>query len=289
MTLVGIDVSHWQGTVDFAAVKRAGYSFVILKASDGVLSDPTFAGNRARAHVAGLTVGAYHFAEAGDPNAEADNFCRIVGSLAVGELAVLDWETKTANPPLWCKTWLDRVASKLGVRPLIYMNQNTLAGFNWAPVVAGNYGLWLAKYDNSQSQPAGGAWPVVAMKQFTSGGTVPGVSGQCDVDVFYGDAATLAKYGKQPAPVPPPPAPKPPTPTPVPTPEPPTPPSIDVLQEIAAMDPATYAKLVDDIATAAAHKVWTSYFTATSGPSKGQQVLEGEAIKALYQAIVKTA
>jgi hypothetical protein len=91
-----------------------------------------------------------------------------------------------------------------------------------------------------------------------------------------------------PAPTPPP-APHPvppPTPTPVPTPEPPPPPSIDVLQEIAAMDPATYAKLVDDIATAAAAKVLaSSYFTATAGPNKGNRVLEGEAIKEIYQDV----
>lgn len=256
MTLLGIDVSHWQGAVNFAAVKRAGYSFAILKATDGVLSDPTFAANRALARAAGLTVGAYHFAEGGDPNAEADNFCRTVGSLTVGELAVLDWETKAGNPPLWCKTWLDRVASKLGARPLIYMNQTTLAGFDWRPVVAGNYGLWLAKYDGNQTQPAGGAWPVVAMKQFTSSGTVNGINGQCDLDVFFGDAAALARYGKQP----------PPTPTPLPG------------DTVTPQD-------IQAIATAVATMVRQDTFTITEGPNKGQKIADQTALRDTYQAV----
>jgi GH25 family lysozyme M1 (1,4-beta-N-acetylmuramidase) len=198
-TLLGIDVSNHQGPVDFGAVKRAGNAFVILKATEGVgFTDATFASNRTKAHAAGLVVGAYHFASGGDPVAEANAFCAVVGSLAAGELVVLDWETKTANPPAWCRMWLDRVAAVLGVKPLIYMNQTTRDGHDWSPVVAGDYGLWIAAYDNSATVvPSPGHWPNVALKQWTSGGSVPGVAGPTDRNVFFGDLTTLAAYGYQ--------------------------------------------------------------------------------------------
>jgi GH25 family lysozyme M1 (1,4-beta-N-acetylmuramidase) len=197
-TLLGIDVSNHQGLVDFAAVKRAGYAFVFLKATEGVgFTDGMFATDRAKARAAGLVVGAYHFSSAGDPIAEANAFCAVVGSLTTGDLVVLDWETSAPNPPAWCKAWLDRVSAILGVKPLIYLNQTERDGFDWTPVVSGDYGLWIAQYDGNQSVPASGKWPTVALKQDTSSGSVPGVAGGVDVDVFYGDANTLAAYGYQ--------------------------------------------------------------------------------------------
>lgn len=211
-TLLGFDVSHHQGTVDFAAARKAGQAFVFVKATEGVgYTDPTFAANRAKARTAGLVVGTYHFARAGDPVAEADYYCRQLGQPAIGELVVLDWEVAAANPVAWCKAWIDRVTAKLGVTPLIYMNRSTLNGFDWSPVIAANAGLWLAAYDGNQTIPAAGRWPTVAIKQFTSSGKVPGVPGAVDCNVFFGDLAALTRYGKQPAPAP--------TPAPAPVPE----------------------------------------------------------------------
>ena len=63
MTL-GIDVSAWQGNIDFDKVKKAGYNYVILKAGgndDGYYIDSRFASNYAKAKKAGLKVGAYYF------------------------------------------------------------------------------------------------------------------------------------------------------------------------------------------------------------------------------------
>lgn len=194
----GIDVSHWQGTIDWPAVRAGGYDFAILKATESTgYVDPTFAANRARARAAGLITGAYHFARAGDPVAEADHFVAAVGSLAPGEIAVLDWEVPGSNPPAWCLTWLQRVHQRLGGYPLVYMNASTARAWKWKTVEAAGYQLWLAKYDLSTAYPGVvGDWSKVVMKQHSDKGKVPGVAGAVDLNVFYGDKAALAALTK---------------------------------------------------------------------------------------------
>jgi lysozyme len=66
MTLLGIDVSHWQGDVDWFAVARGNVKFAFAKASEGnVTVDPTFKQNWSGIQVADLIRGAYHFARPG--------------------------------------------------------------------------------------------------------------------------------------------------------------------------------------------------------------------------------
>ena len=207
MPILGVDVSHYQGSPGWAAVKASGRDFCVLKATEGTgYVDPTCNGtptvpsNRRNAHAAGLIVGLYHFARAGNAVAEAQFFLRTVGTLQPGEFLVLDWEVPGANPPGWCKTWLDTVYAATGVRPLIYMNQSAVNGSNWSAVAA-DYGLWLAKYDGTTAQPSVAWWGAPAMKQYSDRGSVPGV-GSCDVNVFFGGTDQLLKYGKQSGPAP---------------------------------------------------------------------------------------
>jgi GH25 family lysozyme M1 (1,4-beta-N-acetylmuramidase) len=199
MTLACIDVSNHQRAVNFAAVEAAGDALVFIKATEGVgYVDPQFRTYRTQVRAVGLTRGFYHFARAGDPIAEADAFCAAVSPLDVGDLVALDWETAAPNPPAWCRTWLQRVKQTLGVTPGIYLNQSTRDAYDWSALVADNDWLWIADYDNNPTVLAGpGKWPVVAIKQWTSAGSVPGISGAVDRDTFEGDATTLAAYGFQ--------------------------------------------------------------------------------------------
>jgi GH25 family lysozyme M1 (1,4-beta-N-acetylmuramidase) len=214
MSILAIDIANYQGTPDFAAVHGANIGLVFIKATEGTnYVNPTFAANRAHAHANGVSTGFYHFARSADPIAEADYFCNTVGTLTRGEMVALDWEVTSTDPVTWSLRWLQHVESRLGVKPLIYMNQSTVSGFNWGPVVANNNGLWLAKYDfDANSVPTVAHWPFVAIKQYSDKGSVSGVAGGVDLDVFEGDAATLAKYGfagVAPVPAPPHPAPAP--------------------------------------------------------------------------------
>jgi len=86
--LEGVDVSHWQNTIDWTKVAAAGKRFAIIKASESTTYvDPLYATNRARAQAAGLWTGAYHFAQpnaaVGDALAEADHFADTL-SLEIG-------------------------------------------------------------------------------------------------------------------------------------------------------------------------------------------------------------
>jgi lysozyme len=205
----GPDLSHWQGgAVDFPAIKRAGHAFVILKATEGVGGeDPEFAANRARARAGSLYIGLYHFARAGSPTAEADHFADVVGTVGAREWIVTDEEVYSADPPAWVGAFDDRARERLGVVPVSYLNQSARDRWNWSPVVARGSELWLAKYDGVYSDSPGGsgAWPRVAMEQYTDKGICPGVSAPCDMNVFYGAAAdlpALSRPGPTPVPIP---------------------------------------------------------------------------------------
>src|SRR4051812_45840051 len=95
MTLLGIDVSHYQGKVDWFAVARGNVKFAFAKASEGNLAvDATFRDNWQRMQEAGLFRGAYHFGRPGrDPEAQAALFASVVGALGFRDLPpVLDLE-----------------------------------------------------------------------------------------------------------------------------------------------------------------------------------------------------
>lgn len=198
--LLGIDVSNHQGAVDLAAVRGSGRRFVVVKATEGTgWTDPRCAPTRSGAHAAGLVVGLYHFARAGDPAAEAAAFAGAVGPLHPGEFAVLDWEVRARDPVGWCTAWLAATRAALGVRPLLYLNRSALARSDWTPAVAAGTGLWLAAWDGRPDAVPAGPWPALAMKQYSDAGTVPGIAGPVDLDAFYGTEEDLRALGAPPA------------------------------------------------------------------------------------------
>ena len=204
----GIDISSWQGNVDFHAIKDNA-DFVIIRATYGNgYKDAYFEKNRDGARAVGLSIGFYHYCypQYNTPEAEADWFTKIV-SCQPGEILVLDFEEAYPNPVNWCKKFLDKCTSNMGFKPLIYLNLSTANSFDWSPIIKANYGLWLAHYDNNPLQVDKTPWSLVAMKQYSSKGNVAGIS-PVDVDSFYGDVPAFKHYGN-----PPPPAPV--TPTPV--------------------------------------------------------------------------
>jgi lysozyme len=201
MPLLGIDISHYQGRPNLVAFKNAGGVFVIAKATQGVgYVDSEHDITRGDANAAGLIFGSYHFADWGDPVAEA-NFFLAHAAPQPGELVALDSEAAIpagVDVAAWGHTFSLVIEAAVGCAPLEYMNKYWLNGHNWSSVVADNDSLWLASYDNSDVQPAAaGPWPMVSFKQFTSTASEPGVAGQVDADYFFGDLAALEKYTVQ--------------------------------------------------------------------------------------------
>jgi lysozyme len=204
----GIDVSGWQGVVDWPSVRRSGRLFAFAKATEGAtFVDDRFAGNRLGMAGAGFALrGYYHFARP-DRNtaaAEAANFLRTVGPLGAGEVAVLDLEV-APSPTVgdWAAEWLRLVSAATGKTPVLYSYQSYLYSIPTSRLT--QYPLWVAAWgENDGAVPAAppktDRWSRWTWWQYTSNTTVPGVNGKVDDSIFAGTPAELAAYGNAVAP-----------------------------------------------------------------------------------------
>ena len=192
----GIDISHWQGTIDWQRVAGAGKKFVFLKASEGRnYTDPTYASNRQAAKQAGIRTGAYHFARpetvAGDAVGEAQVFVA-AANLGTGDLRpVLDIEVNgglgVSALQSWVRTWLDEVYRLTGRRAIVYTNPNfwrTSMGDTQSIAQAGYTTLWVAHWGASSPSVPAGNWAGNGWSfwQYSSCGSVAGISGCVDLD-----------------------------------------------------------------------------------------------------------
>jgi lysozyme len=195
----GIDVSHYQGTVDWQQVQAAGLGFAFAKATEGTTwTDPEFAANWAGMQAAGLLRGAYHFYEPNDDAAQQATFFLQNVQLESGDLPpMLDVETAAAaGTDLWqgVQTWLEQVAAATGTTPFLYMSPD-FADENAAPSSLAAYPLWVADYDtNGPSLPQG--WTTWLLWQFSEDGTVAGVDGAVDLDQVNGALTALQALAK---------------------------------------------------------------------------------------------
>lgn len=191
----GIDVSHFQGTVDWQKVRQAGIAFAIAKATQGDgYEDPMFRVNWPAMKAAGLIRGAYDFYDvADDPATQAREFISRV-SLEAGDLPpVVDIETMNgaadtiAGLAADLRTYLDLLSAHYGVKPIIY----TGPGF-WNAHVNESFGdfpLWVAVYADAIELPHG--WSTWTIWQHSQTGTIEGVDGAVDLDRFNGDREAL--------------------------------------------------------------------------------------------------
>ncbi len=186
---LGLDVSHFQGDIDWRKVKESGITFAIMKASEGLTEvDPKFTTNWSGALSAGLVRGAYHFFRPEDDAlAQAQHYIKTV-QLQAGDLVpVIDIEVIDSASILaidaGVKRWLQYVEQATGVKPMIYsdlsfLNSDLESGF-------GEYPLWIAEYTSKEPQvPA--AWRKWQIWQYSQSGTVPGIDGAVDLDRFRG-------------------------------------------------------------------------------------------------------
>lgn len=213
---VGFDAASYQGCYNAHAAVQSGARFSFVKLSEGTGYVNPYAGCQLNAsRDAGLRSGAYHFADVAglSPQSEADHFINVARAnnlIGAGVIPVLDWEPagNLKAQVWWAKAWLDRVAAAWGAKPLIYMSASTISMADWTPVASADYGLWVAGYPRGYagdrlrdpgSVPYSVApWSFAAAWQYSSSGSVAGVGSAVDVDWFYGDAGTWAKYANAP-------------------------------------------------------------------------------------------
>lgn len=194
-TVAGIDVSKYQGVVDWPAVQKAGVGFAFIRVSDGLDSpDEHFAANWAGAHAVGLLRGAYqYFRPSEDAAAQAGLFLKAVMRLRPGDLPpVLDVETLDDLPPKdvvrQIRTWLSIVAKRTGRTPILYTNGSTWTALG-APDMSA-YLLWMARWEAQCPPPLAGfaRWH---FWQYANDGQVDGIEGAVDLDWFNGTLADL--------------------------------------------------------------------------------------------------
>lgn len=193
----GIDVSRYQERISWDAVHRMEVDyiklgFVFIKATEGTgRTDPYFQRNWKRSKEAGMVRGAYHFFIATRDGAEqAKNFVHSV-KLQSGDLPpVLDVEkTFGVAPALLRKEvqkWCAYIESYYGVKPILYTNADFYT--NYLQGYLDNYPLWVAHYLQPHQPRITRDW---AFWQHSESGTVNGIYGKVDFNVFNGDSVAF--------------------------------------------------------------------------------------------------
>ena len=200
----GIDVSEFQGNINWGQVRASGREFAVIRVSDGVGHfDSKFNQNWAGAKAAGVTRGVYQFFRASeDGTAQANVVLQHLGG-DLGELApVADVEVTdgvgagTLNVHL--QQWIDRIRSVTGKTPIIYTSSGLWGSLSGSSQFA-NDPLWVANWGVScPSLPS--PWTGFKFWQYADNGSVPGISGAVDLDRYNGTLAQLKAGGGSPPP-----------------------------------------------------------------------------------------
>lgn len=190
--LTGIDVSHYQGKINWSSVLNAHIDFVFIKATEGVgYIDPMHAENSSQLETTKTPYGSYHFfLPKDDALTQAKHFLATTG-LKHRLPPVLDIEiTQSVDPKdirKGAKTWLETVKNKTGCTPIIYTNRyfwndNLNSDFNIYP-------LWIADYSNRLTLPNHiSRW---LFWQNSQSGRVEGIYGAVDKDEYQGTLSDL--------------------------------------------------------------------------------------------------
>lgn len=185
----GIDVSGWQGTIDYEQVKNAGIEIVYMKASEGTdFVDPYFNQNYTNAKANGLKVGFYHYVTARsneDAILEARFFVSVISGKTPDCRLAMDFESfGSLNPSEITQiglTFMQTVQSLSGKEMVIYSDTSN-ASYRFEGELT-NYPLWVAQYEVNEPTPNGN-WNTWVGWQYSDDGQIPGISGYVDRDQF---------------------------------------------------------------------------------------------------------
>lgn len=195
-TVVGIDVSRWQGTIDWDQVAPT-ISFAFLKSTGGdggLYRDPSFTRNAAEASRVSVPWGAYHFASrmAFAAEVEARYFCDQIRGTGWTLPPVLDWEPSPGvngtQALAWVLAFCAEVERQLGVRPIIYTGAYVSLDRGDALKA---YDLWLAAYTPQPIRCA--PWDTWTIWQYTSSARLPGITANT-VDMNLADRSWLDRF-----------------------------------------------------------------------------------------------
>ncbi|MBO0706754.1 MAG: hypothetical protein J2P44_00215 [Candidatus Dormibacteraeota bacterium] len=205
----GVDVASFQhpngAAINWGQVAADGYRFAFVKATQGdYYQNPYFGGDYAAAEGAGLYRSAYHFA---DPSVsggatQADDLLNAAAPTVDGRTLphALDIESVSghaacygysqAGMVAWIAAFSNEVLSRTGRLPIIYTNATWWNQCTGGSSAFASNPLWVASYGSSTPTMPGG-WGTWAFWQYTSSGSVPGISGSTDLSFFSGGVTGL--------------------------------------------------------------------------------------------------
>ncbi|MBP6313323.1 MAG: GH25 family lysozyme [Flavobacteriales bacterium] len=188
----GIDISHHQNAIDWDKVKEEKFSFVFIKATEGVdYVDPNFEMNRKEAVRTGHKVGAYHFYLICRPGLEqAEHFIRQVDQSSIDLPPVIDLEFVAyceERPPQQetldeIQVCIDHMHDHYGKEPILYVTDDFYS--NYVKGRFPNNPIWIRDIINEPELEKGRVWK---FWQYTNRGRVNGIEGYVDLNVFNGD------------------------------------------------------------------------------------------------------
>ena len=193
----GIDVSKWQGDIDWDKVKAAGVEFVMIRAgyrgsqTGALVEDPNFLANIRGAKRAGLKVGVYFFTQAVNEVEAVEEASMVIalcdgyeldypvvidseGAGGEGRADSLDMETRTKVCAAFCET-----IDNAGYEPGVYASRSWYNA-NLDVKKLDKYRIWLAEY---RSTPLYSGY--YDMWQYTSKGKIDGIEGNVDLNISY--------------------------------------------------------------------------------------------------------
>ena len=210
MALKGIDVSQWQGNIDWQKVKGAGVQFAMLRAGYGRNNlDTKFHRNAQRAIAAGIPIGLYWFSYALNvemARREAQYAVEVAKKYKITWPIAYDLEYDTVsyavkNGVAITKSLTTQMAiafceeiKRLGYIPMVYTNLDYLNRYFDRSKLP--YDLWYAQYASTASVADKEIW------QYSSKGSVPGISGNVDMNHGYKDYGNGGDSKPDPAPTP---------------------------------------------------------------------------------------
>ncbi|APE37752.1 glycoside hydrolase [Nocardia mangyaensis] len=202
----GPDVSSWQHVdgqmIDWHAVRAAGHQFAMVKATEGLhYVNPYFVTDSVLMRTAGVARGTYHYARPElPPEPQAAMYAATVlgqnGPLDLPPVLDLEVSGGLAPPELidWTHRYLNTVRALTGRTAIIY----TYPHF-WQTAMADtnaftHHPLWIADYSGGEHPEVPGGWPHWTFWQTTDRGSVPGIGGATDVNVYSGAQGDFARF-----------------------------------------------------------------------------------------------
>lgn len=194
MEFKGIDVSKWQGEINWEKVKASGVDFAILRGGYGLQTDKKFKENYEKAKATGMNIGVYHYSYASsvaDAKDEAE-FCLknisglefeypICFDIEEKEMLKLSNEARTDIVKAFCEE-----IEKAGYYAMFYCNLNWIENYlNYENLK--QFDLWIARCSNAKPSKQCGIW------QYSSQGKIDGINGNVDLDVSYKNYPEIMK------------------------------------------------------------------------------------------------